>query len=392
MAGLLVVSVVGVLTGVSLSQSEAPKHPLSLEAQSELKAAEAARLDGLYDQAAEHQLKAIRVDPSHPELLSLLPGLFKDARQPDARQPLHLLASIDALLAFSRTATRDKANAAINELKQRASIQENLLLTEAENLLKKLPNGSALYDSQIGYVNVPQEEFAATKERDEILDKQFRAKWATMEAIYDACVRGGNLQKTAFYLCVLSEYDCGYNRGNDFPRTTDSSVRAPYQHGGASLKHRIDSLAEVQDWGRLHEIRDVLERGGSVTARRVARDIDGRIPDLNQAQSAFEEAIRAANGSAAADAARSRYRAQNEKIWDDYLKRPVKRAELSDWLDLLGESDPMEGVNSAVQRIESLPNSQVDDAPRQLAVKAAEIGNYLWQIQELERRSVAPTQ
>src|SRR6266536_1578512 len=97
-----------------------------------------------------------------------------------------------------------------------------------------------------------------------------------------------------------------------------------------------------------------------------------------------EEAIRAANGSAAADAARSRYRAQNEKIWDDYLKRPVKRAELSDWLDLLGESDPMEGVNSAVQRIESLPNSQVDDAPRQLAVKAAEIGNYLWQIQELE--------
>ncbi len=189
MAGLLVVSVVGVLTGVSLSQSEAPKHPLSLEAQSELKAAEAARLDGLYDQAAEHQLKAIRVDPSHPELLSLLPGLFKDARQPDARQPLHLLASIDALLAFSRTATRDKANAAINELKQRASIQENLLLTEAENLLKKLPNGSALYDSQIGYVNVPQEEFAATKERDEILDKQFRAKWATMEAIYDACVR-----------------------------------------------------------------------------------------------------------------------------------------------------------------------------------------------------------
>jgi len=351
----------------ALASSGDPQSPPSrfrAETEGYLTDARTAQQNGLYAQAAKYVQKALESDSSHTELLHDMGVCYSKAGQ-----PLSAVACIQAYLALCpQVQDRQELLSLVDKFKRGAQIQFEGLIDQSLAGWKKLPGT----DSAPAYpVNSPAGK--AGQEYEE-RQQQFSLRMETKTAVWTALMlRGTNHDSIVAFT------------GDRFHQNLGAGGRL----FDDAIGRRITWICKASDFGLLRRL-PVLNHANdphSQLEHYYIKDetyLESKAPELYAALSPARQYF------AEGGQDYSVYLRKLDQIFNDYCdQHPVVRASLTDWLSLISKDDPTKDYESSVDDIRTASKYKRMTIPRQLAAKAGEIGEFLWTLEDLERRSNA---
>jgi tetratricopeptide (TPR) repeat protein len=362
-------------------QRISPLEDYTPEGRQNLHNAKVASGDKLHEAAIGYFQNVLRTDPGHSEIFCLLGDEYFNSGQ-----RLSSAACYEAFLCLSPQAAvhpqrADILKAAVN-VKNDAEVKYESLISMAKRGAADLPHGT----DPVWVMWSPQ-RLAGPADLPYGADA-LRAK--TYRALYSALVKRGKLASRDQALEFIIIYEK--------LEAVDGETAVP------EMMARIDYLAAINDFEvlRLHytdsEYRVAPgERGLLCNADEIMYR-NKKIPEVLSmvsdlwSKTGSEPELLAAYGapsfSTVSSAVHAKYKRAEDQLWSKYEQdHPIKPAGVDDWLAFISQrSDPTADIEPFLQQIRSVTNQTAPEVPSQLAVKAGEIGDYLWQLEELERR------
>jgi len=228
-----------------------------------------------------------------------------------------------------------------------ATVYYDSLIGAARNATIQMPKGSNPTDAML------LDYYENHKEEIEKEHEQYMSKLKAALNIYNAMVNRGEYTPAIEYFSDLQLMDL-------YPSAALVDKYRLYCH--ASVIIRIDQASKFNDYDELYTMYCTFV-------------------DFGRGYYDGEEDIRrkfTTLGFVGKDI-------KNQQIW---AKRPsLVKARFDDWYNRICRPEPMEGVEQMLQRFKNVDATTAAEAAMQLADRAAHIGNYLWELEELESRS-----
>jgi hypothetical protein len=326
------------------------------EVKSLLEKAATAEDIGSYESAAEYIGKVLEKDDSQIELLLRMADCYGNAKQ-----PLKRMASAQAYLSLRpSSANSGSASRVISEIKAGAETAYESLLTEARNAWAKLPAGR---DHSVRAAGLPRQ----VELEYERLTEEFKQNYMTKFAIFEALVSRPSSKD------IIHTYWGRLDAGTWVERP---DVSEP-------ITSRIERLLRVNDFESAREIGRWGLNG--IGADGLSRNIEQQVSEVAQKLEAVREKLGPLVYRYDENTAK-KYWETVDVVWSDHIKsHPLKPATLQDWLRFIVETgDPLEGEYKL--RLDEL-RADPKNAAKKLAQKAQKIGEFLFEMELLDRRA-----